>query len=64
MAATEQDINSGKMSRWYKKDLEVDQSMREILETYGGIPPDQVLSHVNTVVRFPYSPRKASFPDQ
>ncbi|KAF2171180.1 hypothetical protein M409DRAFT_18297 [Zasmidium cellare ATCC 36951] len=49
MAATEQDIQSGKMSRWYKPDLDINQSFREILEKYSGIPPDQVLSHINAV---------------
>lgn len=53
MAATEQDIKSGKASRWYRPELEINEKTREILEEYSGISPDQVLPHVHAIVGFP-----------
>ena len=42
---------SGAISRWYKKDIKVPDGAQALLEQYAGFAPEEVLPHIQGLVR-------------
>jgi len=54
MAATNETSFPERNRGWYQADLtEVNEPIRKLLEDYSKVPKDDVVKHVNTIVRNP-----------